>query len=153
MEKYDTNDIVIIRTTIEKVWDFFENLEDNYLKWHVKDHISLKWIKGKPHTVGSVVKASEYILGRKVTIKMTCIYIKKYHEIRYKTHFPMSLFHPASKYEMKASNGLIEFVATNSFVIPSFGRKRMLALIKDTERHIREEGLILKDILEKDDVK
>jgi len=32
-------DSVTIATTPDKIWDFFENLEKNYVGWHPDDHI------------------------------------------------------------------------------------------------------------------
>ncbi len=44
-------DSVEIEADVEKVWDFFDNLEENYLSWHPKDHVTCRWIRGRPHEV------------------------------------------------------------------------------------------------------
>ncbi len=36
-------DSIEIKTTPEKIWEFFSNLEKNYKAWHPKDHILFKW--------------------------------------------------------------------------------------------------------------
>ena len=151
MQEYKTVDQIAIKTNPETIWSFFQNLERNYLDWHRQDHIVLKWIKGKPHTEGSIVYAEEYILGKRVKIKMKCVEIIEYQKIRYKTLFPLSLFHPGSEYTFENTDAGVLFTATNYFRIPYIFRNHIMKLIKATEVHIREEAINLKRILEEKD--
>ena len=34
-----------IKTTPEKIWDFFKNIELNYTTWHSEDHVKFHWTK------------------------------------------------------------------------------------------------------------
>jgi len=62
-----------IDTTPEKIWDFFKNIEQNYTKWHPKDHVFFNWVKGKPLEVGSKFDSKETVDGNKVRIKGTLL--------------------------------------------------------------------------------
>lgn len=51
-----------IEASPDKVFEFFQNLGDNFCKWH-SSHIYLEWLKGEPLSKGSVVNAEEWIFG------------------------------------------------------------------------------------------
>ncbi len=57
-------DSVEIKTTPEKIWEFFINLEQNYRIWHPEDYVLFKWTKGKPMEEGSTFYAEQYVMGR-----------------------------------------------------------------------------------------
>ena len=61
-------DSIEINTTPEKIWEFFTNLDKNYLLWHPEDHIVFKWVKGKPMTTGSYYYGEE-IMNSKLALK------------------------------------------------------------------------------------
>ena len=50
MEDVFLTDSIEIRTTPDKIFEFFYNLVDDasYRAWHYDDHVSLRWIKGPP---------------------------------------------------------------------------------------------------------
>lgn len=56
-------DSVEIRTTPEKVFDFFLHIEENHKAWH-PDHMTVRWIKEKPLEEGSIEYSEEYLHGK-----------------------------------------------------------------------------------------
>ncbi len=50
IEEVTLTDSIEIKATPERVFDFFAHLVDDesYRAWHPKDHVALRWLKGKP---------------------------------------------------------------------------------------------------------
>ena len=142
------SDSIEIHTTPEKIWDFFNNLEKNYKSWHPDDHIVCRWIKGKPHEVGSIVYAEEVLAGRLCKIKMLCTNIDVNRKIEYKSLFPLSIFHPRSIYLIEKKGHKTVFTALNYFRIPKLFNRSIELLIDATEKHIKDEGEKLKILME-----
>ena len=70
-------DSIEIKKTPEIVFNFLTSIvdDDSYRAWHQKDHVSLRWLKGRPWAEGSVIYAEEYIHGKlhKLKFKITKI--------------------------------------------------------------------------------
>jgi hypothetical protein len=67
-------DVAELRAQPCEVYDWFRNLVDNYKDWH-PDHVSCRYVRGKPLRVGSVLCVEEYLHGRlhKLRFKLTSI--------------------------------------------------------------------------------
>lgn len=137
-----------VKAPVEKVWEFFGDMEKNYLSWHPEEHIMYKVIKGNKHEKGCVVYAEEYILGKKAKVKVMCTDVVPYRRTDYATFFPLSLFHPRSTYLFEPDGKYCTFTAINYFRIPMIFKNRVLAMIKATEQHMKEEGENLQKLLE-----
>jgi hypothetical protein len=61
MEDVFLTDSIEIRTTPEKIFEFFYSLVDDasYRAWHPDDHVAMHWTKGSPWQEGSVIYAEE----------------------------------------------------------------------------------------------
>ena len=143
------SDSIEIDTSPEKIWDFFNNIETNYKSWHPGDHIVCRWIKGKPHEIGSIVYAEEILAGKLRKIKMRCTNIEVNRMVEYQTLFPHSIFHPKSIYLFEKKGEKTIFSAINYFRIPKLFKKIFEPIIVSTKKHISEEGRNLKELLEK----
>ena len=51
-------DAIEINSSPTEIWDFFVNLEENYIDWHPTDHKKFKWT-GEPMASGSKWYAEE----------------------------------------------------------------------------------------------
>jgi len=60
---------VKIDADVEKVSNFFNNLEDYYLSWHPKDHVFCRWTKVCSHDVGLVACFEEILDGKPFKIE------------------------------------------------------------------------------------
>lgn len=144
-------DSVETEADVEKVWNFSDNLEDNYLSWHPKDHVFCRWIEGRPHEVGSVAYFEEILDGKPFKIRVKTTKVERFEYSENKPYFPLSIFHPKGAYIFEAKGGNCVFTAINHFRIPRLFRKSFLAYtrIEALRVHIKEESLILKNLLEK----
>ena len=141
-------DSIEINQSIEKIWNFFENMTKNYISWHPEEHVKFERRKGEPHQIGTVIYAEEYIAGKLCKIKNTCTNIEKYKRIEYKTSFPLSIFHPKAEYLFTRSEKGCIFTAINYFKVPIIFNSKIKSLIAATEKHMKEEGENLKEIME-----
>lgn len=142
-----------IKTTPEKVWGFFYNIEENYKNWHPKDHNYFHWTKGNPLEVGSKIDSEEILNGHKVRIKGTCIESVKYRKIAFKPSWPISIMCSKLEWIIESQGNDTVFTAQTYY---KFG-KLFLMFKKDhanymmdvSKIHMDEEGENLKNILEK----
>lgn len=149
----------IIEAKPEAVWEFLTNLEknDNYRKWHPKDHIKLICLKGNLQDVGSIIYFEEH-LGKfllKLKYKITRSTIAPYY-LEYVATFPLSLLHAGKAYfkiePMGNTGSRLLAGAEYGYNIPFIGEllddvietkiKR-----KDIEKHMEEEGENIRQLL------
>ena len=146
-------DSIEIRTTPEKIWDFFTNLEKNYRLWHPKDHILFKWTKGKPMETGSSWYAEEVVRGKVFKLKGTIGEVIPNRKIVFKYSFPISMVAPWFEWliEPRGSNSV--FTARSCLraehLFRMLAREEMETKISMHNQHTRDEGENLKKILEK----
>lgn len=108
-------DSVEIKTTPEKIWEFFTNLEKNYKAWHPKDHVLFKWTKGKPMETGSRWYGEEVVMGKVFKLKGIIGKVIPNRKIVFKYSFPISLVAPWFEWsiEPKGSNSVF---TTRSYI-------------------------------------
>ena len=141
-----------IKTTPDKIWAFFENLDKNYTMWHPEDHIVFKWIKGKPMEKGSAWYAEETVSGKLYKLKGTIGEVIPNRKIVFKNSFPVSLVAPKFEWiiEPKDSGSVftaVSYMRAGNFLRKCF-KKEMETKIEMHNKHVREEGENLKKILE-----
>ena len=142
-------DSIEINASVEKIWEFFDNLDMNYKSWHPEAHIGCCWIKGRPHKEGSVAYFEEILDGKLCKIKILCTKVEKYKRVECKSFFPLSIFHPKGIYLFESNGKQSVFTAINHMRIPTLFNRKILSLVEATERHMKEEGENLKKLLEK----
>jgi hypothetical protein len=142
-------DSITINRPPEVVYSWFKNrFVKDYKKWHPKDHISARWIKGKGFEPGSVLYAEEY-LGERIA-KLTFKLITNIPDnlIEYKVLFPESVICSGGSFLIEPRGKGSRFTATLTFrfgfILSKFLAKRVNAL----KKHMKEEGENLKKLLE-----
>ncbi len=145
-------DSIEIKTTPEKIWEFFTNLEQNYKTWHPEDHVLFKWTKGRPWEEASTFYAEQYVMGKITKYKGTIVESVPYRKIVSKFSFPISVVSPKIEWliETKGSNSVftaITYLRAGS-LLSKISKKGMKTLIEAHDKHVREEGENLKKILE-----
>ncbi|MHA2249391.1 MAG: SRPBCC family protein [Candidatus Kariarchaeaceae archaeon] len=144
---YTLTDTIDIKTSPQAIFNWFQQIEDNYLDWH-SDHISCKWLKGNSFEIGSVLYAEEYLHGKihKMKFETTKVISNEY--IEYKNKFPISLISPSGSFTLIEEDNCTKFTATLEFrfgwLLSKIVKKQMNSLIN----HMKEEGEELKKILE-----
>ena len=151
-KQWELKDSIDIKTTPEKIWEFFINLEKNYKSWHPEDHILFKWTKGKPMELGSQWYAEEVLGGKIFKIKGFICEVVPNRKSVSKYSFPLSLVAPKVEtlIEPKGSSSVFTAIsylrAGNLFY--KLSKKVMERRVGIHKKHVREEGENLKAILE-----
>jgi hypothetical protein len=157
MEDVFLTDSIEIRTTPEKIFEFFYSLVDDasYRAWYPDDHVAMRWTKGSPWQEGSVVYAEEYIDGelQKLTFIVTRVVPNR--EIEY---VPVSRFSrryaPKYTFSVEPKDTSCVFTAAVHVRVPLLPRllakKKVEGGLSSVRKHMQEEGENLKKILEAD---
>lgn len=140
-------DSVKIHTNPKAIFDWFDNFDDNYTSWH-PDHIKAKWIKGDHIEVNAIVYTEEYLGTHLEKLKFRITRMIPNRLIKFKVLFPESLICTSGSFEIKPQNGTSVFIATLSFRMGTLLAKIFPARMKALRKHMAEEGLNLKGILE-----
>jgi len=145
-------DKIKIRTSPEKIWDFFINLEKNYIDWHPDDHKKFKWI-GKPMESGSKWYAEELMHGHLFRLKGTIGEVIPNRKIVFKYSFPLSLVSPKFEWIITSEENCSTFTANGYLNAGDFfyklSEKEMDWKVEATKKHTKEEGENLKKLMEK----
>ena len=147
----ELQDSIIINQPPEVIYRWFKNrFVKDYKKWHPKDHILAKWIKGKGFEPGSVLYAEEY-LGERIA-KLTFKLIKNIPDslIEYKVLFPESIVCSGGSFLIEPHGKGSIFTATLTFRFGFILSKFLSQRVNILKRHMKEEGENLKRILEKE---
>lgn len=141
-------DSIVIKRPPEAIFEWFDHFMENYKKWHPKDHVSAKWIKGKNFEEGSVLYVEEYLGEKLEKLKFKGTKKIKNKLIEYKLLFPHSLICSGGSFVVKPHKTGSVFTATLSFPFGSILSKLMPARVKALKKHMKEEGENLKKLLE-----
>jgi hypothetical protein len=145
-------DIIEMRTSPEKVFDFFIHFKDNFMAWH-PDHVRCWYFEDGPLKEGSTFCVQEYLHKKIVTLNFHVTRLVPYSRIEYKIP-------PIVKgdfiIEERGSNVLFTAEIFFGIEIPILGNladKMLYTFIgrrlKALKQHMVEEGRNLKMILEK----
>jgi len=149
-------DRIEIKSSAESVFDWLvEHMKDSesYRKWH-PEHVTMEWIKGEPMKEGSIAYNEEYLEKHLQKLKFKFTKIVPNELIEYRVLFPLSIIAPGNKF-------IIEPTGENSCVLIATGKinmseklflkshKEHAAKMKNTKRHMKEEGENIKKALEK----
>ena len=154
-KQFVMEDSTEIKTTPEKIWEFFINLDKNYKSWHPEDHIVFKWTKGKPMETSSHYYGEEIMNEKVKKFKGIIGEVIPYRKIVFKFTFPVTLVSPYFEWQIEPRGSNSVFTAITIVRCERFYRKIMRKkgwdeLIQTGKKHVREEGENLKKILEKE---
>ena len=145
-------DEIEINSSPEDIWNFFINLERNYINWHPTEHLKFKWI-GKPMETGTKWYAEEMVHGHLFKFKGTVGRVIPFRKVVLKYSFPISMVSPKFEWEIEPKDSVSIFTATsylnagNLFI--KLAKKEMDWKLEATKKHTKEEGENLKKILER----
>ena len=141
-----------IKTSPEKIWDFFKNIEQNYTTWHSDDHVKFHWTKGKSLNEGSTIYSEQYVMGKITKYKGMVAEIIPNRKITFKFIYPVSLISPKIEWliEPKGSNTVFTAITymRAGHLYKKLFKKGMKNIIEAHDKHVAEEGENLKKILE-----
>ncbi|MEW6618245.1 MAG: hypothetical protein AB1422_02650 [bacterium] len=154
-------DTIEMKTTKEKIFDWFAHIEKNYQIWH-KDHKECRYLKGNSLDIGSIIYCEEYIGGYLEKPRFQIINVKLYSQLEYKLLFPHSIAGARFVFVVEPYNASLLFTTEIHLGhnTPLFGRlldkfiQRLCILFESklmsVKQHIAEEQQNLKRILEED---
>lgn len=149
--QWKLSDVVEIKASPEKIWEFFVNLEENYKDWHPEDHVKFKW-SGEPMQTGTKWSAEEMVHGHLFKLRGKIGEVIPFKKIVFRYSFPVSLVSPKFEWQIVSKGPASEFHARSYLNAGDFfrmlSRKEMDWKLKATIKHTREEGENLKRILE-----
>jgi len=144
-------DTIKIYSSPEEIWNFFVNLEQNYIDWHPIDHKKFIWT-GDPMVSGSKWYAEEIVHGHLFKLKGTIGEVIPHRKIVFNYSFPISLVSPKFEWKIEPQNSSSIFTAVSYLnagdLFSKMAKKEMDWKLKATKRHTKEEGEYLKKILE-----
>jgi len=141
-----------IKTTPEKIWEFFVKLDKNYTIWHPGDHVLFRWKKGEPLKEGTTFYAEQYVKGKLTKYSGTCAEIIENRKMVFKFGFPVSIVSPKVEWQIHPKGSSCVFTAITYMrfgkFFQSFLKKHMKDNIELHDKHVGAEGENLKKILE-----
>jgi hypothetical protein len=84
-------DTVEIKTSPEKIFQWFAHLDKNFSSWHPKEHVACRYLKGNPLERNSVLYFEVYLLGKLQKARYRVTIVKPNSRIEYSMEFPLSL--------------------------------------------------------------
>jgi len=146
-------DSIEIKTTPEKIWEFFANLDKNYTTWHPQDHIVFKWVLGKPLEAGSKFYAEQLVMGKVRIYNGTISETIPKRKIAIEFDFPISIVSPKVEWLIEPKDSVCIFTAITymrfGVLYQRLFKKHMKRLIEVHNKHTWAEAENLKKILEK----
>jgi len=140
-------DSIEIKTTPEKIFDWFVHFEKNFKAWH-PDHVECRWLKGEQFEEGSILYVEEYLHGKSHKIKFLGTKVEPHKKIEYTLLFPTSIILPKGSFLIEPKGESCIFTATLSFRFGKILSKLVKSRVEATKKHMREEGDNLKKLLE-----
>lgn len=141
-------DSINIDTKPEAIFQFFEEMERNYLQWH-PDHVLYRWVSGRGVKHGHVFYFEEYIAGKLLKKRVAFTRVVPNQHIEFApTFWPMRLFLPRMLFRIEPQVGGCRFTAEIHLRMGPLAQRanrRELAAIRE---HMRIEGVNIKRIVE-----
>lgn len=142
-------DKILINAPCKDVYSFFENMKENYLDWH-PEHITFEWRKGKGLAVGNVFYFEEEIGGQllKKETRFTEITPNQYIEFKMVNWFYRWFIPKMTFIFDKEENGCLFTAQVFLRGIGPLGKRAHKKEFAAVQKHMKEEGLNLKQIIE-----
>jgi len=150
-------DSIEIRADADEVFaQLVEYLSDreSYQSWH-PEHVDLRWIKGEPLQVGSIMCAEEYLHGYLHTLKFRVTKVVPSELISYRPLFPLSIIATGNTFRFEPNGDrCCIFTADGHIRFPLWLFKKMHknheGKLVASKQHMKEEGENLKKKVEKE---
>jgi hypothetical protein len=143
-------DRVLIHAPAKSVWDALVRVfssTEGYRAWN-RDHISCTWKKGRDFAVGSVMDAEEYLHGKPHRMTFAITRSTPPHGFQYTMGFPFSLACTGGSFRILPEGDAVVLEAGLFFRFKSLINLLVKKRKEDLLRHMREEGLALKEMAE-----
>jgi len=143
----DTTDV---QASPEAVFEFFEEMERHYLRWH-PDHKLFRWVRGRGLEEGNVFYFEEVIAGKLLKKEVVFTRIVRHRHIEFApTFWLLRLFLPRLVFSVETiGTGACRFVAEIHLRMGPLAAKLNQRELDAVREHMRVEGVNLKAIVER----
>ena len=150
-------DTIEIKTSPEKIFEWFAHLDKNFRSWHPKDHVECCYLKGSPLEEGSILHFEVYLLGKLQKAKYYITKVEPNSRVEYTVGFPFSVLGGRGAYivEPRGANSLFiqdTYIGTKIPLLGSVVDKLIQVLLgrlnEAFKQHMAEEDQNLKRIME-----
>ena len=141
-------DITHIRTTPERIFDFFREMEANYRAWH-PDHLGFRWVAGRELREGVVFAFEERIAGKllKKRVGFTRVVPGRHLEFA-PTSWLVRLFLPRMLFRVEPEADGCRLTAEIHLRVGPLAARLQRRELGAVRRHMREEGENMQRLLE-----
>ncbi len=144
----DLSDTIKIAAPVSRVFNFFEELDKNYLRWH-PDHLGCKLLAGRNIEAGTIMCFEEKMHGKPHSLKFKITWVETGKIIEYANFFPFSMISSGGFFKFVQIGGdSCEFIAGMNFKGGKFLSNLFRTRIEALKKHMKEEGENLKKIME-----
>jgi hypothetical protein len=141
-------DTITIRSTPERFFSFFEEMDVNYVRWH-PDHRLFRWESGRGLRKGGTFYFEEVIGGKLMRKRVVFTRIEQNRHIEFTfTNRLLRLILPRFVFRVEPEGAGIRLVAEITIRTGPLGAWLNRREFDAVRRHMREEGENLKRILE-----
>jgi hypothetical protein len=141
-------DSIMIKASPEAIFRFFEEMEDNYLQWHL-DHVRYWWVSGWGVQEGHVFYFEEYIAGKLLKKRVVFTRVVPHQHIEFApTFWLMKLFLPRLLFRIKLEADGCRFIAEIHLRMGPLAQRAHRKELEAVREHMRIEGVNIKRIVE-----
>lgn len=143
-------DRTLIKAPPERIFGFFEHMDENYLAWH-PDHVAFRWTKGRGLEPGVEFYFEEHIGGKllKKTVRFSKVAPFRYIEFE-PTWWLMRLILPRFSFEIQPQDRASLFIAKIPVRTGPIGAWLNRREFDAVRQHMKEEGQNLKRMMERE---
>jgi uncharacterized protein YndB with AHSA1/START domain len=144
-----------IAASPKTVFSFFENLEQNYTRWH-PDHIGFHWVSGNTIEKGTTVCFIHRINGKVHELPAKFTDLSLGHLIEYVWRTSKGNFSaPKNLWRFIDSNGGCLFISESELLFESVSSlsAQLETALTEVRKHLAEEGENLKILVETEGIK
>ena len=139
---------VVIAAKPEAIYRFFDDMEQNYLRWH-PDHVLFRWVSGRGVGGGNAFHFDERINGKllKKTVVFTHVVPNRHIEFA-PTLWLLRLFLPRMIFRIEEQTTACLFTAEIHLRIGPLAARLNRRDLDAVRQHMKEEGQNIKRLLE-----
>jgi hypothetical protein len=142
------HDSILINTTPDRIFEFFEHMDENYLRWH-PDHLLFRWEKGRGLSEGVEFYFEERIGGQLLKKRVRFTHIEPNRHIEFAVTNPLiRLIMPRLLFAIEPQGEQSRFIAEIHIRTGPIGARLNAREFNAVRQHMKEEGENLKKLLE-----
>jgi hypothetical protein len=142
------HDSILINTTPDRIFAFFEHMDENYLRWH-PDHLLFRWEKGRGLSEGVEFYFEEHIGEQLLKKRVRFTHIEPNRHIEFAVTNPLiRLIMPRLLFAIEPQGEQCRFIAEIHIRTGPIGAKLNAREFNAVRQHMKEEGENLKKLLE-----